>query len=210
MLVSKTKKYKESVSLDLYSRYVSSGEGLNELVDSVIPLINNYIRSLNSSAVSRDTDEFAMSALEKCYALLAQKTPPDRKKSFTYFLISSINYDILNTRPMLAPEEFNLIESAAYLPYGRVLSQEDAELVIHCNQLTQEAYDRTVDAFRFSGSERYVCLKLLKDLCDGKEASTNFLSLRFGVPKPQVEGLKDYVKTVYRASCHDVYRSDLP
>lgn len=207
-MLSKTKKYSEERSLKLYAEYTIGGVAVDELIDSVIPLIDEtiamYVRDPEEA-----TGEHEISALEHVYDLLREKEVPARELAFTAFIRTCVRRSACRTSVSLGPQVFDLEYNC--VDTKQVDDMQRVEQKIYIEQAMKSVRKRVTDSIRFGGGERQVCEAALSCFISGStDVSAQFLAARFVLPEQRVTSLIAYTHVLFREAYLHELSSNVP
>jgi hypothetical protein len=103
---------------------------------------------------------------------------------------------------------FNFDYHGPCTPRGSLYDVQDVEHEIFLRQLPREIVKRVSKAIRFDGQRRLACFHILRQLVSGHEIAERYMRKQFGVVKPDLDFLIDYVTVRVRMALYEI-RTDL-
>lgn len=207
MLLSKYSRYSEDTSLQLYRAYLAGTSSLNEVLDSLAPLIVMITYRVVFEPDEDVRDQCACNAMEAVFEVLVERKPIAEPKAFTSFLDKVIRRVAISGAVFARPQEWDY-PGGRPLPYGRVPDQEDALYGVQYQQTVEEARDEALSRFRFRGDEYLVCCQGLDWASRGTGVAVIFLARKYRLSVERVEWLFNYAKVVYRIAFHGAVTRD--
>lgn len=196
-------KYDADLAAGLYAVYLGGDDSvLNELMAQICPLVRRVYRKTIGPTLHSQQRQMEADALSEAFLILRSKTVPTHPRSFSSFLMTSLQRYYYDLARDYRPRVFNYTKSPDVLPpAGSVKSHKIVETELFYRQLNVLLRDRVRSRIRFIGREQQACWLILDCLLGLSPLDPTIARKRYRIRSPQrIRHLIKYVEILIKAA----------